>query len=101
MTSLRRYASGFQTGGASPHHQNGLGVVGFRETIAAPQILMPCRRVDQARYVIVTPPPSPALLIAGQTAANILDPILSGLGDQMRVRDLTAHDRDKIGLPTP
>ena len=68
------------------------------EPVAAPLRLAPDRRVDQARDPVVAGPAAPAQLVARDARADPLGVSGAGLGDEMRIGDLAAHDRHHVGV---
>ena len=68
------------------------------EPIAAPLELAAGGWIHQARDPVVARAPSPAHLVARDARPDVLGAVGAGLGDQVRIGDLAAHDADQVGL---
>ena len=69
------------------------------EPVAAPLELPPGRRVDEARDPVVARAAAPAQLVARDARPDVVGAAGPGLGDQVRIGDLAAHDADHVGMP--
>ena len=98
MAALGAHARGLESCGATADDEHVARIGSRREPVAAPLRLAPDRWVDQARDPVVAGPAAPAQLVARDARADPLGVSGAGLGNEVRVGDLAAHDRHHVGV---
>lgn len=101
-----RHAVSAPRGGLGEHHARGPPTDDEhvarrlrRPAFAAERPLPAGRRVDRAGDPLVVEQAPQASLVRAHAATDLFPPAFAGLCDEIRVGDVGAHHRDKIGLP--